>query len=299
VIEIFQQPTIPANLHYVDAMLPKAIQLFANVRRLSEIIVCKSETPQWLPIALGYLGLKPPRFPYDVCLRSGQEITLQERTDIIIFWLVFVRHHYPVRKSDYLIIDLGANVGLFTLYAARQAPQSRIVAVEPFPGTRQRLQSHIVRNQLQGRVTVFDFAIGEEHGSAEMDSAGTIPSQYRRIDSASTAALNTRHRGAVNEDLGGVSVLKRTLSELLDLVNEKVDLLKVNIHGSEYPVLMSTPAHVLRRIRRIAVQYHELPALAKMGKAELFAYLEGCGFRLLFDRDTHRGAGLALLACDK
>jgi hypothetical protein len=58
---------------------------------------------------------------------------------------------------------------------------------------------------------------------------------------------------------------------------------------------MSTPAPLLQRLRRIAVQYHEFPAPANIGKVQLFSYLENAGFRLVSDRGTHRGAGLAVL----
>ena len=71
--------------------------------------------------------------------------------------------------------------------------------------------------------------------------------------------------------------------------------MKMNIHGSEYAVLMNAPAQALRKVRCIAVQYHELPASAMMGKAELFSHLGERGFRVAQDKDTCRGAGLAVL----
>jgi Methyltransferase FkbM domain len=131
-----------------------------------------------------------------------------------------------------------------------------------------------------------------------MDSAAGIPSQYRRIRSDDTAALNARHGGATAlEELPGVPVQSSTLADILEQANvDRADLMKMNIHGSEYSVLMKTPAAVLQRFKRIAVQYHELPASANLGKAELFAYLEQCGFHVVSDGDTHRGSGLAILS---
>ena len=93
----------------------------------------------------------------------------------------------------------------------------------------------------------------------------------------------------------GVGIEKKTLGDMIDLVGEDIDLVKMNIHGSEYAVLMSTPSQALRRVQRIAVQYHELPASAKLGKVELFSHLENRGFKLVDDKDTQRGAGLAVL----
>ena len=93
----------------------------------------------------------------------------------------------------------------------------------------------------------------------------------------------------------GVGIEKKTLGDMIDLVGEDIDLVKMNIHGSEYAVLMSTPSQALRKVQRIAVQYHELPASAKLGKVELFSHLETRGFQLVDDKDTQRGAGLAVL----
>jgi FkbM family methyltransferase len=253
-------------------MFQKTGALLANLGRLPEILACYRETRQWLPVTFSYLGLKELHFPYTLVLRSGEKLTLGEHIDVVIFWMVFVRHHYPVNHSDQLIVDIGANIGLFTLYAARKVPTARIIAVEPFPDTSRRLRRHLEENRFADRVSVINCAVAEESGRGEMDSAEGIPSQYRRIHSEATALLNTKHRGMTAvENLPGIPVDTKTLAQILELGNVlDVDLMKMNIHGSEYAVLMNAPADVLRRFRRIAVQYHEMPAASKLGKTELF-----------------------------
>jgi len=278
-------------------MLHKISRVLANVSRLPEIFGCYRETRQWRSVILAYLGFGELHYPYALRLRSGETLTLQEHSDLVIFWLVFVRGHYPVRRGDRVILDIGANIGLFTIYAARQAPSSRVIAVEPFPDTCERLHRHIDENNVSNRVIVLNCAVAAERGRGAMDSAGGIPSQYRRIDSADTAMLNAKHRGvAALENLHDVEVEQKTLSDILEMLGGDVDLLKMNIHGSEYSVLMSTPGKALQRLHRLAVQYHEFPAAAHVGKSQLFSYLGGSGFQLLLDRDTRRGAGLAVLA---
>jgi FkbM family methyltransferase len=278
-------------------MFRKILRLLPHLSRLPEIRGCYRETSEWQAITMAYLGLRPLRFPHRLQLRSGETLTLEEQTDLIIFWLVFVRRHYPVHSSDRVILDIGANIGIFTVYAARQSPSSKILAVEPFPDSCQRLRKHLQQNRLADRVTVLNCAVAQEAGRGEMDSADGIPSQYRRIDSEATATLNARHRGiAALEGLPGVEIEKKTLADIVEEAGGEIDFVKMNIHGSEYSVLMSTPAPLLQRLRRIAVQYHEFPAAANLGKVQLFSYLEKAGFRLVTDRDTHRGAGLAVLS---
>src|SRR5260370_28956649 len=101
----------------------------ANLKRLPEVFTCIKETTHWLPLILAYLGLRSLACPFELRLRSGEVLTLRERMDLVIFWLIFARRHYPVRSSDRVIIDIGANIGLFTLYASREAPAARIVSI--------------------------------------------------------------------------------------------------------------------------------------------------------------------------
>jgi FkbM family methyltransferase len=271
----------------------------ANLKRLPEIFTCMKEASRWWPLTLAYLGIRPLAYPFEVLLRSGEVLVLSERTDLIIFWLIFVRRHYPVRTSDRVIVDVGANVGLFTLYAAREAPAARIVSIEPFPDTCQRLSDLVNTNRLGGRVTILNWAISGSSGIAAMDAASGIPSQYKRIYSEATRALNPRHRGkaALAQPDAGVAVRAETLDEILKtLKGAPADLVKMNIHGSEYEVLMSSPPSTLQQFHRIVVQYHDLPAEVGIGKRDLFEHLERNGFRLVSDEDTGRGSGLAVFS---
>ncbi len=272
---------------------------FANLRRVNEILACSRETAQWVAVTLDYLGLRPVRYPYDLRLRSGERIILREHTDVVVFWMVFARKHYDVAESHRVIMDIGANIGTFTLYAARKAPTARIIAIEPFPDTRERLAQLVDENHLRNRVTILDCAIASSAGEGQMDSADVIPSQYRRIYSPETKTLNALHRkvSADNQEAGGVPVRTETLAEVLNAAGvDVVDMVKMNIHGSEYDVLMSTPPEVLQRCRQIAVQYHEMPAELRMGKQQIFDHLKQLGFSLVADNDTHRGSGLAVFA---
>ena len=154
-------------------------RVLSNLSRLPEVLRCRKETRSWPTITLGYLGMQHLRFPYSFSLRTGETVVLHEQTDLIIFWLIFVRRHYPVQTSDRLIVDIGANIGLFSIYAAREAPSCRIFAVEPFPETCLRLRDHIKQNRLEDRVTILNFALEQERGLGNMDSGDGIPSQYR------------------------------------------------------------------------------------------------------------------------
>jgi FkbM family methyltransferase len=278
-------------------MLRRRINVLQNLRRLPEIWICRKETSQWFPLTLAYLGLRAIPFPYEVRLRTGETLSLTEFTDLVVFWLVFVRRHYPVKASDRIIVDVGANVGLFTLYAAREAPSARIIAIEPFPETFDRLAQLAKANLLENRVTRLKCAVTASSGSQFMESGSGVPSQYRAVLSPLTNRLNERHKGFGKPSGKGIPVQTETLAGLLDSQGiNKVDLVKMNIHGNEYEVLLSTPPSALRRFGRVAVQYHEVPAELNLGKSQLIEHLQQAGFKLMLDKDTGRGAGIAVFA---
>ena len=267
----------------------------AKVKRVREVRACCRETPQWFPLTLAYLALRPLSYPYDLRLRTGEQITLNERTDLIVFWLVFCKRQYPVNASDRTIIDVGANIGMYTLYAARQAPQATIIAIESFPDTCSRLQTMVEKNGLRDRVKILNCAVRGTFSQVTMDSAPQVPSQYRRIYSELTQSMNRKHRKMVKQGPDGITVTAEPLAGLLDRVDiAAADLMKMNIHGSEYEVLMSAPTGVLRRCKEIAVTYHEMPPRTRLGKRPLIAHMLSNGYRLVSDQDTRQGSGLAV-----
>lgn len=101
-------------------MSAKILRILSSVSKWGETLVCVRETGHWCAVTLAYLGVRNLQFPYKLHLRSGEILTLNERTDLIIFWLVFIRRHYPVKASDRVILDIGANIGIFTIYAAHK-----------------------------------------------------------------------------------------------------------------------------------------------------------------------------------
>jgi FkbM family methyltransferase len=58
-------------------------------------------------------------------------------------------------------------------------------------------------------------------------------------------------------------VLTVTLDDLVQNAGlERIDLLKMDIEGAEYPVLLSTAPETLARVRCLVLEYHEFEAEA-------------------------------------
>jgi FkbM family methyltransferase len=224
------------------------------------------------------LGFSRLPYPADLRLRQGDHIRLQELTDLKAFWQIYLRRVYRVEASDQIILDIGANVGLFSLYAARQAPAARIFAIEPFPRTFQRLLETVTDHRLTDRIICFDCAITSS-GGLRLMANGPAPSQQRAL-------------AAVGRQIPGIQVQTKTLHELLQEQSlNRVDLLKMDIEGSEYEVILSTSLDVLRTIRRIAIEYHG--DCKPYTKLQLFDHLRQGGFEVTRDVQDRLGYGVA------
>ncbi|MDE2493452.1 MAG: FkbM family methyltransferase, partial [Alphaproteobacteria bacterium] len=66
--------------------------------------------------------------------------------------------------SNSVFWDVGANVGLYTLYAARRHPSMKVIAFEPSIENTYLLNRNISENHLQERVFAFPFALSETNG---------------------------------------------------------------------------------------------------------------------------------------
>jgi len=143
------------------------------------------------------------------------------------------------------VIDLGANVGVFTLWAATQWPGVRIVSVEPSSQMCEFLRHNITANGLDG-VTIVQAACGGEPGEAVLYCRGpeVLNSLYARD------ILGRQFR-----PLEVAPVL--TLDELCERFQiGECALLKLDCEGAEYEILFSSRDQTLARLRTIAMEYH-------------------------------------------
>jgi FkbM family methyltransferase len=194
-------------------------------------------------------------------------------------WQIYCRHVYDVRPGDRTIVDAGANIGLFTCYAATVAPDAMLHAIEPLPSTHARLVGSVQQNGFARRVRCYEYALSSCAGEQVM-STSVIASQMAYLGGPSGAP-------------GTVRVTAITLTELLNMIGApEIDLLKMDIEGSEYDVLLSTTSEVLRRCRRIVVEFHKPSRPAVHNKHALARHLAGAGFRVSESSDAAGDYGI-------
>ncbi len=257
-----------------------AVTLIRHIGRCPELWKVRGVTPASYALTKSYLQIGGPVYPVEVPLRDGGVLTLRNKAEVQVFWQIFVRNCYWLPPDCKTIVDAGANVGLFSIWAARKAPAAAIWAIEPSPSTYASLLANIGNNRLEGAIRPFQLALGAEPGDRRMSTLG---------DSPNHALLPA---GSSRVD-GSVVVTCTTLVEFLEAHSiAQVDVLKMDIEGCEYEVLRAIPPADLRRIRCLMLEYHDY---AHNSPQELLAYLQQSGFRVISLSEDACGTGLARL----
>jgi FkbM family methyltransferase len=175
---------------------------------------------------------------------------------------------YQIGPDD-TVIDVGANIGAFSVLAARAATNGWVISYEPEPDNAALLRRNLDRNQCRN-VTVVSAAVAGQRGVL-------------------TLHLNPDNSGghSVRRDHGGPSLSVPTVT-LRDVFDEhrvsRCDFLKIDCEGAEYDILYSLPRQYFARVRRIVMEYHGDPATKREQADGLVHHLQYVGFRI--DRYT-------------
>lgn len=162
------------------------------------------------------------------------------------------------------IIDIGAHIGMTSLYYAKQYPGATIDAYEPNPLVLPLLEKNIFENMLSDRVHVHNQAVTFAGGSAVL---------YHESMS-SDWQMNANLLGAtwIGEPLPEQSVIESVA--FADVVGEGADIVKIDVEGAEHELLAQSGA-VLEKVQNIVLEYHPHEGATLAGTVAL---LEDCGF---------------------
>jgi FkbM family methyltransferase len=204
--------------------------------------VIVSTVKNWWPFTLNYIGLANSTRIYQ--LRSGLRIHTDEAVDAATIAVIFIKDDYGTIAPDSIVVDIGANIGVFALYAAHTAPGSRVYAYEPMPKTFAVLQKNITDNQFTERITSYPLGVAATVGTRDFYLTDGSP-----FNSLYEQSRSTGHT---------VTITTTTLSAILeDNQLEKIDLLKIDCEGAEFEILYATPPHIFAKITEIRLEYHD------------------------------------------
>ncbi len=220
-------------------------------------------------------------------LPNGMNVAYQSKAELRQFYddifekRTYLQHGITLAPGA-TVFDVGANIGLFTVFVDHHYPQSRIFAFEPAPPLYAILAANTA--WCEGEVLLFNCGLAARTGQAELTfypmSSGM--SSFHPDPAQERAALRTLMHNELEqgqaERLEIEEVLRhgeelldqrlksetwvcplRTVSEILaDHEVERIDLLKVDVEKSEPEVFAGIEERDWPKIRQAVVEVHDI-----------------------------------------
>lgn len=166
-----------------------------------------------------------------------------------------------------MIIDCGSHIGLSVLYFKLLYPTADIIAVEADPKNFEFLKRNV---EQFSRVKPLHRAVSIHSGNVEFSQRGGVSGRLSAADQ-----IESSSKGPT------CNVEAISLRELIG--NKSIDLLKVDIEGSEVEVLLDAES-LLCSVRRLFVEYHSF-ASQPQKLDDLVALLRRSGYRIYIDSE--------------
>ena len=207
--------------------------------------------------------LKLRRPPVEILVRSAMDIWSVKET---FFDQFYTRYGVPI-QDGWTVMDIGAGIGDFCIYAAHGNPSTEVYAFEPFYDSFELLKENLALNGIQN-VKVIQKAVWGEETELKLQLSNGEPLQ-----------ISSHHQFSGEMTAENLTVDAISLeSAMLFAQIQKVDLLKMDCEGAEYEILLNAAPEALSRVARIIMEYHDIDQVHTHPK--IIAFLEDQGYKV-------------------
>lgn len=178
---------------------------------------------------------------------------LKSDADKSVFSEIFLDRDYAVvdeiiRGAENCVIDIGAHIGLFSMYVRGLNDNVKIFAYEPAPENFSEMKKHFKENDVDG-VFVKNVAVSAVNGEMEL---------FLSEDSHNHSLLNLFGKAYFKK----MKVLTVNMEKIFekDLVRNGVefcDLVKMDCEGAEFEILEGMGGELFKKIGAFYIEYHE------------------------------------------
>lgn len=185
-------------------------------------------------------------------------IKFSKMVNLIGFFEVFARMDYSFGGlKNCIFVDVGANVGDSTLYAASLGRVEKVYAYEPFPSAYEMALKNIELNpNLKDKINIYPFGWFNKNGIVATDEITDINA------SAINTMLSEFSHGIKPDKLQRVKIeLKRSSDILKEIINTHPNnpiILKMDIEGAEYECLNELDkSEILGKVNMVFIEWHQ------------------------------------------
>jgi len=214
----------------------------------------------------------------------------------------YLKHGITIQDDD-CIFDVGANIGLFSLFASQQAARLKIYAFEPIPPIYDVLSANVSLHNID--VHLFSCGLAAKPGQARFafyDRNSALSGRYWDPEQEKQVAkkiLLNKHPDLGDHVEGLLAAgfapvffdcTLRTLSNIIEEQKvQKIDLLKIDVEKSELDVIAGIEEQHWPMIQQIVLEVHDIDDRVRAVKL----LLESHGFTMTIVQGTNfRGTGL-------
>lgn len=207
------------------------------------------------------LGLAVRAYTKDVMGRHLYKRGVHE--SVLSTWVL---RHLPLR-DDAVVLDVGANLGWYSLLLARRCPRARIHAFEPEPRNLALLRANLQQNGITN-VTVHAVAVAERSGAMKF-----FPYPDKNMGRHSLVPMD----GLQPIDVQVVSLDDFLRAERIDA--RAVEFVKIDVEGYELPVLQGASSLLAASPLMLAEFAPKYMRRAGTDPESLLRWLQDRGFR--------------------
>lgn len=132
-----------------------------------------------------------------------------------------------------IFFDIGANIGVYTIYAALRHPGTQVVAIEPEYANLHLLRDNLVENDLQERVMVYSVALGNRSGMSHLHIQDFTPGSALHTESKENLTLTMTQHPVIWRE----GICTSTLDAFCEETALQPNGIKIDVDGTEAKVL--------------------------------------------------------------
>lgn len=175
----------------------------------------------------------------------------------LVFKEIFLTDFYSIDSwasrlpKNPVVVDIGANAGYFNMLLLSRRPDAQVYAYEPIEQNYELFKRNIELNPiLKNNVRLFHRAVtGQPSDHVVL---------YKETDGDNSVTASV-FQDFERHNLKSVSVKAVALAQLLEENKiDRVDFLKLDCEGSEYPIVYDSPKDIWKKIKSIFLEVHTL-----------------------------------------
>jgi FkbM family methyltransferase len=132
-------------------------------------------------------------------------------------------------RAEDVLFDVGANIGLYSLYAARRHRTMRVIAFEPEYANLHLLRDNIVLNGLGDRIEPYALALGDRSGLSRLHLSDFTPGAALHTEDVEAPEPARGSRTVVGAE--GICVMR--MDDVCDALGVVPSAIKIDVDGNE------------------------------------------------------------------